>query len=139
MFVNLLNLLILFSDKDLANTYQIKSGPLNCKSGMVVYLIQCKTCKLQYVGSAITPFCKRFYNYKSHNKLYNSKGSAPQASFHANFNLPDHNSKEDWEFILIDQVESEESVRHKEALWQYKFNTFIPSGLNEREVTLDFG
>ena len=128
-----------FSDKDSLKTYNIRAGSLNCSSSMVVYLIQCKTCKLQYVGSAITPFRKRFNNYKSHNKLYNSKGSSPQESFHAHFSLPDHNGKADWAVTLIDQAENEQSVRRKECFWQYQLNTFNPNGLNEREVTLDFG
>ena len=128
-----------FSNKDLTKTYQIKTGPLSCKSSMVVYMIQCKTCKLQYVGSAKTPFRSRFYNYKSHNKLYNLKGRSPQVSFHAHFNLPGHNGKEDWEVTLIDQGETFESIRRKEYFWQFELNTFSPNGLNEREVTLDFG
>ena len=40
-----------FSDKDLVKTYNVKSATLNCDSSMLVYIIQCKTCKLQYVGS----------------------------------------------------------------------------------------
>ena len=128
-----------FSDKDLAKTYQIKTGTLNCSSSMLVYIIQCKKCKLQYVGSTTTSFRLRFNNYKSHNKRFNLKGRAPQESFHAHFNLPDHNGKEDWEVTLIDQGETLESVRRKESFWQFELNTFIPNGLNEREVSLDFG
>ena len=129
-----------FSDKDSGNTYKIKLGPLNCSSSMLVYLIQCKTCKLQYVGSTTTAFRLRFNNYKSHNKKFNSKQSGvPQESFHAHFNSIGHNGKEDWEITLIDQAETLTSVRRKECFWQYKLDTFIPNGLNEREVFMDFG
>ena len=31
------------------------------------------------------------------------------------------------------------ALRRKEMYWQYKFNTFKPNGLNERDVTLDYG
>ena len=129
-----------FSDKDSKNTYQIKLGPLNCSSSMLVYLIQCKTCKLQYVGSTTTAFRLRFNNYKSHNKKFNLKQSGvPQESFHAHFNTIGHNGKEDWEVTLIDQAQTLASVRRKECFWQYKLDTFIPNGLNEREVSMDFG
>ena len=37
----------------------------DCDSSGVVYLITCKRCVKQYVGSTITEFRKRFNNYKS--------------------------------------------------------------------------
>ena len=43
---------------------------------------------------------------------------------------------EDWEFIPIDQAESLESVRRKEDFWQNMLDTFVPKGLNERQVSL---
>ena len=65
--------------------------------------------------------------------------SVAQASFHAHFNQPDHNGMDDWSFILIDSASGEDSVRRKESFWQFKLNTFFPTGLNEREVSLDYG
>ena len=45
--------------------YQIKSEEMSCNTSHIVYLINCKTCGIQYVGSATTPFRLRFNNYKS--------------------------------------------------------------------------
>ena len=46
-----------------AKYYKIK-GTLSCNSVIVVYLITCQCCKLQYVGSAIT-FKEIFRIHKS--------------------------------------------------------------------------
>ena len=37
----------------------------DCDSSGVVYLLGCKVCGMQYVGSTLTPFRTRFNNYKS--------------------------------------------------------------------------
>ena len=37
----------------------------NCDSSGVVYLITCKQCKKQYMGSTVTPFRLRFNNHKN--------------------------------------------------------------------------
>ena len=128
-----------FTDKTELQTYQIKGGDLNCNSENVVYLVQCKTCKLQYVGSASTKFRLRFNNYKCCHRKYCSNKPIAQASFHAHFNQLDHHGMEDWSFTLIDKASDVDSVRKKESFWQYKLNSFTPHGLNEREVSLDYG
>ena len=44
-------------------------GENNCNSKMIVYLVNCKCCQQQYVGSTSTRFRLRFNNYKScHNR-----------------------------------------------------------------------
>ena len=54
-----------FQNMDKSKTFDIRKGILNCNSNLVVYLIECKSCSKQYVGSTITPFRSRFHNYKS--------------------------------------------------------------------------
>ena len=44
--------------------------PFNCNSRCVVYLLTCKVCHKQYVGSTVTSFRLRFNKYKSNIKLY---------------------------------------------------------------------
>ena len=58
-----------FSDKEGVSSYKI-NGNLNCNSKMVAYLVQCKSCIIQYVGSASTIFRLRFNNYRSSNRKY---------------------------------------------------------------------
>ena len=127
-----------FSDRDLKNTYTIKNR-LNCNSQNVVYLVQCKTCNMQYVGSTCTKFRLRFNNYSCCHGKFSTNKSIAQASFHAHFSQPDHHGMDDWSFIIIDSAGDVGSVRRKESFWQYKLNTFTPNGLNEREVSLDYG
>ena len=58
---------------------------------------------------------------------------------HAHFNQQDHNGIDDWSFKIIDSAIDITSVRRKESYWQHRLNTFIPNGLNERKVSLEYG
>ena len=119
--------------------FTIRSGNLNCNSKNIVYLAECKTCGMQYVGSTSTKFRARFNNYKSAHRKYSLGHSVPQASFHAHFVEEEHQGMHDWQFTLIDQAGNVDSVRRKESFWQHTLNTFHPNGLNERNVTHGYG
>ena len=134
-----------FSDKNGARIFDIRKGVLNCNSTNVIYLMQCKVCALQYVGSTINKFRYRFNNYKSKHTQYRYKFSnstlqtgnlIQQASFHSHFCQSDHNGLSDWSVKLIDQAHDEGSLRRQESFWQHKLKTFSPDGLNEKEVPL---
>jgi len=127
-----------FSDSNASKEYSIASN-LNCNSKNVVYLVQCKTCNKQYVGSASTKFRLRFNNYKSCFGKFSSGKTAPQMLFHSHFGQPNHNGMEDWEFTLIDQSQDLASLRKREYFWQNKLQTFLPLGLNEKEVAFVYG
>ena len=127
-----------FKDKN-GKEFKINTGPLNCDSKNVVYLITCKTCGMQYVGSASTPFRLRFNNYKCCYRKHSSGVSVPQSTFHAHFNPENHKGMQDWEFNLIDQATDLASVRRREAFWQHTLGTFSRNGLNEKDVALDYG
>ena len=113
--------------------YKIRDVQLNCNSSNIVYLLCCKSCNVQYVGSCSTKFRLRFNNYKSCNTKHRDKPVAQQ-HLHDHFDLPGHNGTADWEFVLIDQAENKDEVRKRERFWQYKLETFLPCGLNDREV-----
>ena len=53
---------------------------------------------------------------------------------HTHFDIPGHSGFSEFEFTLTDQGNDNESTRKKEMFWMYKLNTFLPNGLNEREV-----
>ena len=128
-----------FSNKE-GREFSIKNGTMNCDSKHVVYLLSCKQCKIQYVGSTSTPFRLRYNNYKCCFRKFSAGCPAvPQESLHAHFAQDDHHGRDDWEFVLIDQAEDIPSARRRETFWQNYLNTFIPYGLNEREVAVDFG
>ena len=110
-------------------TYEIRSKEtLTCASKCVVYLINCKTCNMKYMGSASTEFCKRFNNYKSCHKKHVAGGMLVQASFHEHFSHSDHFGQEDWKFILIDKAVDLVSVRKKGSFWQHILDTYMPKG-----------
>ena len=43
-----------------------------------------------------------------------------------------------WEIILIDKRRNKQETRQKELFWQCKLDTFVPHGLNERLVALEW-
>ena len=118
--------------------YSIKDN-LNCNSKMSIYLVQCKICKKQYVGSASTKFRLRFNNYKCNYRKHFCGENVPQALFFSHFTSAGHGGMDDWAFTLIEQSDNIEALRRRESHWQFKLNTFSPKGLNEREVYTDFG
>lgn len=65
----------LMNTKDFESTttgekFTIQKGPLNCNSDKVIYLVTCKVCRTQNVGSTKGVYRKRFNNYKSvHSKV----------------------------------------------------------------------
>ena len=101
-----------------------------------MYLLTCKICGVQYVGSCTTKFRIRFNNYKSCNNRHKTT-TVPQQEFHNHFDEPGHNGYLDWEITLIDQGDNENSVRKRERFWQYKLNTFLPNGFNDSEVAVE--
>ena len=115
-----------------SDTYKIKEGlHLACNSENAVYLIACKKCKKQYVGSCITRFRTRFNNYRSCHRKFCRGHSVIQVSFHSHFMLDGHCGIDGWEIILIEKGRNKQETRTKELFWQYKLDTCVPHGLNE--------
>ena len=52
-----------FSSVQTGKTYFVRQK-LSCNSANVIYLVHCKKCNLQYVGSTKTEFKVRFRNQK---------------------------------------------------------------------------
>ena len=123
--------------------FTLRKGALNCNSKFVVYKLRCKVCTKQYVGSTVTKFRARFNNYKSQFGKYSERKrenhptpekDISQASLFEHFCSGGHHGTEDWLFQLIDQADTCTRVRERESFWQHKLNSFVPYGLNEREV-----
>ena len=71
-----------FTNKEGSDTYRIREGlHLDCNSENVIYLITCKKCKKQYVGSCITTFRTRFNNYRSCHRKFCRGHSSGHSSF----------------------------------------------------------
>ena len=127
-------------NKDKSETFDIRTGILNCRSNLVVYLIECKSCSKQYVGSTITPIHSRFNNYKSWarkvSKVFPKNCNVYQKQFHHHFNSEGHNGMQDWKITIIDRAKSVLELRCRESYWQHSLDTFIPNGLNEHFVSI---
>ena len=103
----------------------------------MIYLLQCKTCNIQYVGSSKPAFRLRFNNYKTQNRKFVKFGQKDvnQLELHRHFSQEDHHGfLNDALFTLIDSEQNNDLARKKEAFWQYKLNVFEPYGLNIRDV-----
>ena len=107
---------------------------LNCNSSNVVYLITCKKCSLQYVGSTITKFRLRFNNHKSRVRRHETLGQVEKRAddlLYRHFCSDRHNGLSDLKIQLIDRVNGEQQLREKEGQWAYKLNTLDSNGLND--------
>ena len=132
-----------FSAKGENRIYDIRVGPLHCKSDKVIYLLECKTCFVQYVGKSWPEFRARANNYKTKYRKYIERRDAgtlnvgkpiPQASLFEHFAQDDHHGISDWSFKLIDQATNRGQLLDKELFWQYQLNVFTPDGLNVRDA-----
>ena len=115
--------------------FKIQSGPLNCYSEKVLYLLKCKICDdTLYVGKAKTKFPLRFNNYKSKHRYFRKgKQNVPKKRFHSHYVQDCHIGIDDWEVTLFEKCEKHKQLKEREAFWQHKMKTFNPLGLNEKE------
>ena len=113
-----------FSSAQTGKTYFVRQK-LSCNSSNVIYLVHCKKCNLQYVGSTTTEFKVRFRNHKSSMKT-NKKTC--EVAIH--FNRTPH-VLSDFAFQCIDQIQTDTSENTekllitKEAYWSAQ--QFSPS------------
>ena len=106
---------------------------------MPVYLIECDKCGEQYTGSTKTKFRSRGNNYKSTQRKFVNKEAVPkqalkQKRFHEHYFSDRQNGIKDWVIPLIDSADTLKELRKKELYWMYKVKTYVPYGLNERDV-----
>ena len=60
--------------------YMISSS-FTCDSSGIVYLLGCKVCGKQYIGSTFTTFRARFNNYKSASRRFDKGNQLHKKSF----------------------------------------------------------
>ena len=109
------------------------------------------------MGSTKTKFRERINNYKSKFRKYykqrktgtlNKFDPIPQASLfdhliaHGNIKGFDSGNRKDedwsfWSFQLIDSSPNAPMLRQRESFWQHQLGTFLPEGLNEKEVPMN--
>ena len=109
---------------------------LDCNSNNVVYLITCKVCGLQYVGSTSTKFRLRFNNHKSRLRAHSRKCNIDKESddfVYKHFHGPGHHGLRDVSVQIIDKVHNNEKMFIKEGEWAYRLQTLKPEGLNDSD------
>ena len=86
---------------------------LNCNSGIVVYLLSCKVCGIQYVGSTINKFQTRFNNHKSsfkaHSKI-STTGKESDDIIYRHFLSRRHHGPKDVKIQIINKVHSKDDL-----------------------------
>ena len=110
-------------------------GVLHCNCNSVIYLITCKNCLEQYVGSA-TNFKSRFRIYKSHIKTNNDICETAN-----HFNGMFKNDCNIFQFLSVQRIEQvysnatdiEEILWHREKYWQSQLfpTTHVTSSLTD--------
>ena len=106
-----------FTNKEGSDTCTIREVlHLDCNSENLIYLITCKKCKKQHVGSCITRFCTRFSNYRSCHRKFCGGHSVIQVSFYAHFMLDGHCGINDWRIILIDKGCNKQETKNRAFL-----------------------
>jgi len=103
---------------------------LSCKSKNIIYLISCKKCRVQYVGSTRNEFKVRFRNHKS---AMLTKKTTCEVAIH--FNSAPHKLS-DFSFMCIESIHNleniEQNLLNREAYWCTQLFTYQPFGLNKR-------
>ena len=90
---------------------------LDCNSN-VVYLITCKVCRLQYVGSTSTKFRLRFNNHKSRLGAHSRASNIDRESddfVYKHFHGPGHQGLQYVSVQIIDKVHNNEKLAVKEG------------------------
>ena len=86
-------------------------------SKCIIYLLSCKACGLQYVGSTVERFSFRWNNYRNCQGEAAQGGTPPQSFFHQDFRSEGHYGlMNDCEITLIDKTDSPEPTR-QEFFW----------------------
>ena len=96
----------------------------------MIYLLTCKTCLKQYVGSTTDCSRYRWNNYKCNDRK-NARGKAClQEHLFEHFNSEGHNGfLHDVSVTLIDKTDTKNPIK-REHYWRHTLKTLAPHVLN---------
>ena len=123
------------SETDVFQSFQTKeqykiNHQLNCNDKCLIYLLSCKVCGLQYVGSTTDKFRLRWNNYKENNRKAKRGEEHMQPLVFEHFYLNDQNGfLENCSITLIDKTDWSDPTRTDEY-WRRLLRTVTPYGLN---------
>ena len=121
-----------FSSNTTGKHYNINFN-YHCDSVNVVYLITCKTCGKQYVGSTTTAIRHRFNQYISGVQRYGRgvRGLQQEGVFSHFFTEGHSGSPHQMELRIIDYCDPSDQER-REGFWTFHLKTMEPHGLNDK-------
>ena len=97
----------------------------NCRTKNIVYLIECRKCRKQYIGETENPLHLRMNGHRS--DYYRKLADKPVAE---HFNAIGH-SFEDLTVMIIEQIVASSARRkQRESFWIHTLQTLAPDGLN---------
>ena len=101
-------------------------------------MLQCRICKLQYIGKSEIPFNIHLNNHR--------KDAKSQASILAfkHFSEQNHKYQQHAEFTLIEQIKKQTTteetrtlLKRRENFWVLKLKTLYPDWLNQELNNID--
>ena len=105
----------------------------DCNNKCLIYLMSCKVCGKQYVGSTTERFIFLWNIYKDNQGKANRGEDHTQKYFHEHFLSHDYTGLiNDTEIIFIDKTDPSDPTRRAE-FWRAKLKTLAPNGLNIEE------
>ena len=107
-----------------------------CKSNNIIYLMECRKCKTQYVGKCETAFNIRLNNHRT-NAYHPTNDSIPACK---HFHGDGHDFNRDAKFTIIEQIRNTNGktqtqinkiILQRENFWIIKLKTLTPHGFNQ--------
>ena len=123
------------SETDIFESFQTKrqykiNHHLDCNDKCLIYLLSCKICGLQYVGSTTYRFRSRWNNYKDNDRKAQRGEEHLQPELFEHFHSEKHNGfLQDCSITLIDKTDGSDLTR-REEYWRVVPKTVAPYGLN---------
>ena len=103
---------------------------LNCNSKCIIYLLSCRVCGKQLVGTCTTEWRDRWGTYRADMKRASKGEHHMQKEVHAHFTLPGHTGiANDVDIMFIDKTDIM-YPKLREKFWIDTLVTMIPYGLN---------
>ena len=110
-------------------SYKINHS-FDCNDKCLIYLLTCKTCLKQYVGSTTDCFRYRWNNYKCNDRKFARSEACMQQHVFEHFNNEGHNGfLHDVSVTLIDKTDAKNPIK-REHYWRHTLKTLAPHGLN---------
>ena len=106
---------------------------ITCKKSNVIYLITCRSCKLQYVGETGRKVRNRMYG---HCYLIRKNSDSRSTPVSVHFNKAGHKIS-DISFQVIERCPIKEDLtatdtyrKRREKFWMWQLRTIAPAGIN---------